>query len=170
MNILWAHEMGYKPDLMKIEIIKNFNLKPFYLHLDYENNNNCFDILFDYCIENKIDFLIGSSYGGFLCYWLSEKLGIPCLLLNPALSLRTKNKTKPNIEILKSKLCLVALSANDEVIDYNRTLLFLENDSNSDKIIKTKIYESEKHIFSNKTFEIILKWALFELNLCFKNN
>jgi len=165
MNILWAHEMGYKPDLMKIEIIKKFGLKPFYLHLDYENNNNCFDILSDYCVEKQIDFLIGSSYGGFLCFWLSEKFGIPCLLLNPALSLRTKNKTKPKIESLKSKLCLVALSANDEVIDYNRTLLYLENDIRKDKTIKTKIIEAEGHIITNQTFENILKWALFE----FKN-
>jgi hypothetical protein len=32
-----------------------------------------------------VDFLVGSSFGGYLAYHLSEALRIPCLLFNPAL-------------------------------------------------------------------------------------
>ena len=42
--------------------------------------------------KSGIEFLVGRSHGGYLSYWLSEELGIPCLIMNPHLSVRLKEK------------------------------------------------------------------------------
>jgi len=159
MKTLWLHGMGGSPNQEKIDLLKSYGFEMYALHLDYGKEPNRFEILKEYCLEKQIQFLVGSSYGGFLGFWLSEELAIPCLLLNPAVSLRGKEKTKPNITKLESSLCLVALGNQDKEIDHKRTLLFMEKDEGEGKETLTKIVENEGHGFTMKAFEEIVIWA-----------
>lgn len=163
MNAIWMHGMGGKPNQEKIALMETYGLKMHALHLDYSREPQRFEILRDYCKEHQIEFLVGSSFGGFLGFWLSEELGLPCLLLNPAVSLRGKRKTKPNLNQEISKLCLVAVGGLDDKIDPQRTLKFMEKDKREGKTILTKLYPNENHGFTMETFEEILIWALEEV-------
>ena len=158
MKAIWLHGMGGSPNTEKIKVLESYGFEMYSLHLQYDKES--FALLKKYCLENKIQFLVGSSHGGFLAFWLSEELAIPCLLLNPAVSLRGKHKTKPqNMSRLESPLCLVALGEKDEQIDYTRTLLFMEKDKREGKEIFTKTWKGEGHGFSIKAFEEIVIWA-----------
>ena len=86
-------------------------------------------------------------------------MAIPCLLLNPAVSLRGKEKNKPKITKLESSLCMVAVGNQDKEIDYKRTLLFMEKDKREGKEIIPKIIEDEGHGFTIEAFEKIVIWA-----------
>ncbi len=164
MRAIWIHGMGAKPNKEKIKMMERYGLTTHALHIDYIREPKYFEILRDYCKKNSIEFLVGSSHGGFLGFWLSEELSIPCLLLNPALSLRLKTKTKPNVSRLSSKLCIVALGGKDKIIDHEKTLHFMKQDEREGKQIITKIYDGEGHGFSTEAFENILKWSLNIIN------
>lgn len=161
MKAIWMHGMGGSPNREKMELMEQYGLLPHALHIDYNNEPLRFEILKDYCIKNGIELLVGSSFGGLMGFWLSEELGIPCLLLNPAVSLSGKNKTKPaSATNLKSPLCLVALGGMDEQVDPQRTLLFMEKDRREGKEILTKVLENEGHGLSLEAFREVLDWAL----------
>lgn len=157
------HGMGGTPNQEKIALMESYGLETHALHLNYSQEPRRFEILRDYCIEHQIQLLVGSSFGGFLGFWLSEELGIPCLLLNPAVSLRGKKKTKPNLSQEISPLCMVAVGGKDEQIDHSRTLKFMDRDAREGKIILTKVFPNEGHGFSMEAFDEILTWGLEEL-------
>lgn len=161
MKAIWMHGMGGRPNQEKINLLEGYGFEMHALHIDYLQEAKTFEILHNYCIEQKIEFLIGSSHGGFLGFWLSEELGIPCLLLNPAVSLRAKNKSKPQaVSRLESPLCIVALGGLDDKVDHQRTLLFMEKDRREGKEIITRVFENEGHGFTIDTFDEIVKWTL----------
>jgi len=165
METLWLHGMGGSPNKEKIAYMKERGLNTHALHLDYNREPKRFEILRDYCIKHQIQLLVGSSFGGFLAFWLSEELGIPCLLLNPAVSLRNKRKTKPSgVSRLASPICLTALGAEDDKVDPERTALFMEKDTRDGKVILTRTWQGEGHGFTMQAFEEILDWALPKLN------
>ncbi len=164
MKAIWIHGMGGSPNQDKIALMEQYGWETHALHLDYVQEPLRFEILRDYCTKHHIDVLVGSSFGGFLAFWLSEELGLSCILLNPAVSIRGKSKNKPNsVTHLRSALCLVALGAKDELIDAQRTLLFIEQDKRADKIILTKVFDEEGHSFTIEAFREILEWAIVEL-------
>lgn len=170
MKTLWVHGMGATPNEEKITLMRSKGLDTDALHLDYNKEPKRYEILRDYCKANQVQFLTGSSYGGYLSFWISEELGIPCLLLNPAVSIRAKKKTQPNSVLsLKSPLCLTALGAKDNIIDHERTILFMEEDLRPSKIIKTKVWANEGHGFSIESFEEVLNWAMIELQTLYGN-
>lgn len=170
MKTLWLHGMGASPNEEKIAFMETKGFEMNALHLDYNKEPKRYEILRDHCVANQIQFLTGSSYGGYLSFWISEELGLPCLLLNPAVSIRAKKKTMPNsVTALKSPLCLTALGAKDTIIDSQRTKLFMEQDVRPDKIIKIKTWTHEGHGFSMKAFEEIIDWALVELKAIYGN-
>ena len=161
MRAIWMHGMGGSPNKEKIALMEKYGLETHALHMDYSNEPKRFEILRDYCLEHQIELLVGSSFGGFMGFWLSEELGLSCLLLNPAVSLRGKNKTKPkSVTKLISPLCLIAVGDQDEQIDHERTLLFMEKDKREGKTILTKVMPNEGHGFSMPAFKEILKWGL----------
>lgn len=160
MKAIWIHGMGGSPNQEKMAIMEQYGLTTHSLHLDYSKESRRFEILCDYCKGQKIELLVGSSFGGFLGFWLSEELGIPCLLLNPAVSIRGKAKTKPLLSNMNSPLCMVAVGDQDDKIDHERTLLFMEQDAREGKKIVTKVWKGEGHGFSNNTFKEILEWGL----------
>lgn len=163
MKALWLHGMTGSPDQEKIAWMESKGFETHALHINYLQEPRRFEILRDYCEEHQIEFLVGFSFGGFLGFWLSEELSLPCLLLNPAVSLRGKEKTKPNISNLKSPLCMVGLGDQDEAVDHTRTLLFMERDQREGKTILTRVIAGEKHGFSRQAFEVLLDWAMENL-------
>jgi Predicted esterase len=163
MKTLWIHGMNASPNEEKIATMRSHGLEVDALHLDYGSEPRSFEILRDHCIQNSIAFLVGSSYGGFLAFWLSEELGLPCLIINPAVSLRLREITRPKLTGLRSKLCIVALGNDDDKIDPERTQQFMDQDRRDGKTIVVKIWEMEGHNFSPNAFNEIIKWGLEEL-------
>jgi predicted esterase YcpF (UPF0227 family) len=101
MNTLYIHGLESSPVPGKIEIMQKLGLEVTALHLDYFLKPDSFEILKNEAIKNYVEFIIGSSYGGFLGYWLAEDLGLPCLLFNPAMAYKTEFVTFPELRPFK---------------------------------------------------------------------
>ena len=161
MKTLYIHGMGGRPRPEKLNLIQEQGFEVDALHLTYDHNS--YEILKKYIQDQKIQFLIGQSHGGFMAFWLAEELGLPCLLTNPALSLRAKKRVSPDVSQFACPLCLVALGEDDEAIDPQRTIKYLELDKREDKIIQYKLFAGERHGLRPEIFTEVLSWAQEEL-------
>ena len=124
MITLYIHGLDSSPKLEKTAIINTYSSVEA-LHLDYRKQPDSFDILSKLIIDKKISHIIGSSLGGYLGFWLAERFGLPCLLFNPAIGLRSielnidvKNRTCPNR--------LIVIGEKDDVVTPKTTLSFLK--------------------------------------------
>jgi len=159
MKILYIN--GYKGSNKKAKILeKMLNCKIDYICVDYDK-----DIAYQN-IENKAkdyDLIIGSSTGSYLGRSICEKNNIPLISFNPVVDINdTFNKLKvppPNLP-KPDFLCLeelVLLNKDDELIDWQKTALKLNNQSN------VVLHEKGGHRFENieETKESILSFLKF---------
>ena len=61
--------------------------------IDYGQQTNVYNTLMKVCHEQHVDLIIGSSFGGYLGFYLAAELGIPSILFNPALMFGKEDKT-----------------------------------------------------------------------------
>ena len=162
MRTLFLHGMGARPKEWQLNCFIENELEPYALHLDY-SNVSAFEILSKYIEENQIKFLIGRSHGGYLSYWLAEEYGIPCLIINPHLSIRLKKQMQPPITQRRCPICLAVLGSDDLVVDSERTIKFLEEEINIKKILKIRTLNGIGHPLDFDTFSEQIKWALSEI-------
>ncbi len=124
MNTLYIHGLDSSPKVEKTTIINTYSSVEA-LHLDYRKQPDSFEILSKLIIDKKISHIIGSSLGGYLGFWLAEEFGLPCLLFNPAIGLRS---IELNIEV-DNRACpyrLIVIGEKDDVVIPKTTLLFLK--------------------------------------------
>lgn len=157
MKILYIHGLNSSPKAEKLEILKAKGHQVFALHLDYENEPNTFDILKKYAIANKIDFIVGSSAGGYIGYWLGQELSIPQLLFNPAVGKRSISyDINYEIEEKEAVKSWVILGKKDEVVAPESTLNFFKNKVN----IRIIIAQWLAHQIDLQTFSEAVNWGL----------
>lgn len=165
MKVLFAHGMRSRPKEWVLDVMREAGFDAYALHLNYNQHPDSFQILRDYCKEKQIEAVIGHSHGGYHSYWLGEELGIPCLLLNPHLSVRLKKQMTPPISQRVCPLCLVALSTDDKLVDPLRTLKFLgEDNPENKKPIKIKWLEGAGHSLDIQYFSEVTNWLATETN------
>ena len=117
IKTVYIHGLDGEPKPEKMEIMKQAGLEVSALHLNYRENKNVYSELKELIIKNKVKFLIGSSFGGMLAYYLAEELGIPCLIFDPAIAYRSVQVEIPKI---KSNICplrIVVLGEKDDIIN-----------------------------------------------------
>lgn len=133
----------------------------------------------NFCIDNEVDFVVGTSLGGLYASEISRVLGLPSIMINPCvepqMSLSTivgtqKNFTTGKDETLTKELihgypnmaatdrsCLIFLGMKDELINNEKTFNLY---SKSSPIFKN---ENEDHYweFFNENEKIKKHIALF---------
>jgi len=125
-----------------------------------------FSLFIDYVQQHNIEFLIGRSHGGFMAYWLSEALGIPCLAINPHLSLRNKERMRPKEAVeKKSPLCLVVVGTDDQLVDADRTLEYFAHEDQINPSVnrKIKVIDGIGHWLTIDMYTDLVAWALDEI-------
>lgn len=139
-NCLYIHGLDSAPLKEKLDILNATGMSVFALHLDYRNQKNCYNLLENFAKQNDINFIVGSSLGGYLGFWLAEQLGVPCLLYNPALAYRSiDNVLVPPIGKSFCPLRIMVLGKLDDVILPQDTLNWLNAYPKS--MTKERIFE-----------------------------
>ncbi len=164
MKTLYIHGLDSSPKPEKITILKNLGLEVFALHIDYRSDNDtCYKTLKRYAQENSIEFIIGSSLGGFLGFYLSEDLAIPCLLFNPAMHFPTLEIEKPKVNLGICPKRLVVLGEQDSTVDPRQNWTFfksLDGNGTQQRVLSCNWLA---HNIDFSTFREMTIWALAAL-------
>lgn len=161
MKVLYIHGLDSKPNTTKLKIIESFGCKAFARHIHYRTTPDSFAILDKYIVDNKIAFIIGSSLGGKLGYWLSEYEGLPCLLFNPAIKSNTNvNLEIPEIITGQCPIRFIVFGEKDTVVDPERNEVFFRNNRHEKQVQKFLKLEWLGHQIDEVTFEVCVHWAM----------
>jgi len=89
MHILYLHGYRAQPPADKLARLQVLGHRTTAPHLHYDDGPVFDSLLTLVAFHNArgpgIDFIIGSSMGGYMAYYLSDLLQLPCWLINPAL-------------------------------------------------------------------------------------
>jgi predicted esterase YcpF (UPF0227 family) len=169
MKTLYIHGLDSHPVPEKLEILTQHDLDVVALHMDYRNETNVYHTLRKYAQGEQVEFVVGSSLGGFLGYWLAQDLGLPCLLFNPAMNYIELNEYMPEIT---NRLCparFVVIGAHDETVDPEENIDWFRNIDDGECYQRVVVCDWLEHQIDFTTFEEMTTWALKSYKLFFKN-
>jgi len=164
MKTLYIHGLDSHPTPQKNKIMKNAGLDVTALHINYREKLGCYETLKDTAIRKKIEFIIGSSLGGYIGNTIAEDLGLPCLLFNPSINYTDVFYSKiPVIEKPKCPARFIVLGAKDATSNPGLTVSKYQEKAN--KRMKQRIITCNwlEHKIDLKTFEEMVNWAVFSL-------
>lgn len=171
MKTLYIHGLDSYPVPEKLGILEHAGLEVEALHLDYRTEKQSYQILRDFAIEEEIQFIIGSSLGGYIGYWLGEELGLPCLLFNPAMSYSdTLDEHMPDIDRRLCPARYVAIGAWDETVDPQQNLRFFRENQRDECYERVVVCEWLSHQIDFTSFEELVHWALNSHRLFLEQN
>lgn len=127
MKTLYLHGLYAKPAPEKISILENdYGLDVIAPEIDYEKyagSLDLFDSLSGQIKKEKIMLIVGSSFGGYLGFHLSEFCSIPGYLFNPAL---IKKSLEIPVRMQRADVKkYVILGKHDDIVDPKKTKEYL---------------------------------------------
>lgn len=164
MRTLYLHGLDSHPTPEKNKIMKDAGLTLTALHISYREKLGVYETMKDTAIRKKIEFIVGSSLGGYIGNVLAEDLGLPCLLFNPSMHYTDVFYSKiPVIEDPKCPARYVVLGHNDPTVNPHHSLkVFGQADATAmDQRILTCHWLG--HQVDERTFREMIHWALFNL-------
>lgn len=128
INLLYIHGLDSSPKLNKLAILERSCDSLHAPLLDYRKDSEIFSRLLNDSKEREINFIVGSSAGGLMGYWLAKHLQCPSLLFNPALDYANFNIPQkilpPPSE--KNYYYNIVLGQLDTIIDPKKTVQYLK--------------------------------------------
>jgi hypothetical protein len=161
LKTLYIHGLDSHPVPEKLEILKNSGLDVVALHIDYRKDKGVYEKLKSTIQSEMVEFIVGSSMGGVIGYWLAEDLGLPCLLFNPAMSYL--GELKPHMPAIDHHTCparFVVIGAHDKSVDPQGNIIFFRNIERADCFQRVIVCEWLTHQIDFNTFEEMVGWAL----------
>ena len=144
--------------------MKEAGLDPTSLHIDYRQKLGVYETLKDTAIRKNIEFIIGSSLGGYIGNVIAEDIGIPCLLFNPAMTYTDVFYSKiPVIEKPANKQRFIVLGHHDESINPNYTIKVFQEKERKDLDQRMIICHWLGHEIDFRTFDEMVRWAIHSL-------
>jgi len=159
-NCLFVHGLHSNVNQDKVAIMEKYFPKVTARYIQYGSRPDAYNELKDICRKEKVDFIIGSSFGAYLGFYLSRELQLPAILFNPALFFRDQDTTFVIKEIHQaSPFSLFVIGEKDDVIPPGSIDLFLEKNKIEDNI---RIIRCEwvEHRIDLKTFEAMISCGL----------
>lgn len=156
MKILYIHGLYGKPKKEKIDLLTAKGHEMVAPLINYvEEQEAVYPKLRKICEESNVEYIVGSSMGGYFGYWLGQDLKIPQLLFNPALPYRSVLMSIPEIEEDVSVKSWVVVGAKDATIDPELNKQFFKDKANARLIC----CEWLEHRIDMLTFEEMLRWS-----------
>lgn len=154
-RILYLHGLDAIPKPEKVEILGKAGIvmAPKLNYRAFLGDITLFNELTDAISLEKITHIVGSSFGGYMGFYLSEFCKIPAVLFNPALSY--KSLDVPVIKSFSDTRKTIILGMFDDVINPETTKgLIKENKYQNIQIIELPF----GHQVSEDNFELAIKY------------
>ncbi|WP_299455758.1 YqiA/YcfP family alpha/beta fold hydrolase [uncultured Microscilla sp.] len=127
MNLLYIHGLDSSPRPDKVAVLQDIADNVWAPQLNYRENPDTFAYLLEGAKKREINYIVGSSAGGFMGYWLAPHLQCKALLFNPALAFQSIIQQIVTLTTVTSfqPFYSIILGGQDEVIPPQTTLDFL---------------------------------------------
>lgn len=159
MRILYIHGLDSAPNADRMGWLEQQGHQVYALHLDYRMQPNAFDILAKELEQRQADYLVGSSLGGYLAYWLGERYGLPVLIYNPAMHLSIEGLGLPEIQELRCPRRHIVLGAQDERVDPQWNWQWLQKQERPGLAQRIIMCHWLGHQIDPETFASTARWA-----------
>ena len=154
---LYVHGLHSSVNLEKKNILEKYFQNVLALNLNYPQQHDAYDILKNLCKNGAVDFIVGSSFGGYLGFYLSRELQLPSILFNPALYFGYQDKPFiKNKSNQSSPFTYFVMGEQDDIIPMTTTTKFIKENSVKDNIL-TVSCSWLGHRIDLATFEAMLK-------------
>lgn len=154
-KILYLHGLDAIPKPEKVSILERAGIvmAPKLNYRAFIGDITLFNELADAITLEKITHIVGSSFGGYMGFYLSEFCKIPGVLFNPALSY--KSLDVPVIKSYSDTKKTIILGIFDDVIDPKMTKKYIgENQFQNIEVVEFPF----AHQVSEEYFELALKY------------
>lgn len=159
MKILYIHGLDSSPNPERMGWLTDKGHAVSALHLDYRNQPDSYDILKGKVQSDQIEYIVGSSLGGRLGFWLSEEFGLSCLLFNPALALEIPGLTNPSLSHFGCNKRYVVLGAQDDVVNPQETWEWLRKMEREGLTQRIGMFQHLGHQIDRDIYEESCRWA-----------
>lgn len=160
MKTLYIAGLDSKPNPVKMKILEQYGFETTELVPDYRKlGEKTLELVINTAIDSKAEAVMGSSMGGFFGFWIAEKLGLPCLLFNPAMQLKSIPIELPVIENKKCPKRFVILGDQDDVVNPIQNSQFfqsIERTTCNQRVIRCSWLT---HQIDLETFRDSISWA-----------
>lgn len=170
MKTLYIHGLDSHPVPEKLKILRQHGMDVIALHMDYRNESHVYHTLKKYTQGENVEFIVGSSLGGFLAYWLGQDLGLPCLLFNPAMNYSELNKHMPEINNRNCPARFVVIGAFDDRVAPEPNIRFFRKQDDENCYQRLVVCDWLSHQIDFITFDEMVTWALRSLKLFMKKS
>jgi uncharacterized protein len=165
IKTIYLHGLNGYPLPQKVEMLEKAGFSVYAPQLDYRIEPHLYNRIRTEIVEQEIKFLVGSSLGGYLAYWLAEDLRLPCLLFNPAMSYSDQlSDYIPEIEIGNCPARFVVIGRWDDVVDPEENIRFFRDVEDDNCYQRVIVCEWLSHEIDFESFEELAAWA----SVCYK--
>ena len=161
-RILFLHGLESKANCDKVGFLRSLGHIVTSPKINYREDN-CYDNLKTLVKYNTYDVIIGSSMGGWVAWNLGKDLGIPVLLLNPAVHSRSIDIDIEPVRESKASKVFLAIGLADDIIDPDTTIDWLNKHDKLD----WNMNNTYKAIYGHRTSveRFIDIWVHFEKDI-----
>ena len=161
-RILYLHGLESKANCDKVGFLRSLGHIVTSPKINYREDN-CYDNLKTLVKYNTYDVIIGSSMGGWVAWNLGKDIGVPVLLLNPAMHSRSIDIDIEPVRDQKASKVFLAVGLADVVIDPEITIDWLNKHDKLD----WNLNNTYKAIYGHRTSveRFIDIWVHFEKDI-----
>ncbi len=142
-KILYLHGLESRLSEVKHAVLNSYG-EVLFPDIDYKATDQIIQNLHTQYRGEKIDVIIGSSFGGFVGYYLSLLLNTHCLVFNPALPYRSFPQQIPAVP-QREKHLLTVIGLQDPIIKAADNLDFLLNHHSENELSRIHVLQGLAH-------------------------
>lgn len=163
--VLYIHGYESSPTPIKTSALADLGCTVIAPMIHYKENKGTYQRLKSLIEYYGVNWIVGSSLGGYTAFWLSQEYDIPTLLFNPALPFR---KIDPGLvdqphPIVNHKH-LIFLGMQDQTVDPITTKKWIASNISGDGI-KYIEHPENGHQISIDVFREVIEKASIEFNI-----
>jgi predicted esterase YcpF (UPF0227 family) len=140
--VLYLHGLDSHPTPEKTAMIARLGFRVIAPQMHYREEQNLYDRVCKLIEWFQPDWIVGSSLGGYIGFWLSRQFNIPAILINPALSFKEEDPGLVTRFIYRDTDAHIVIGMKDEVVLPDNTFSWLENNKKHFK--KVSLYTQKE--------------------------